>query len=187
MPAGVQGSAFAQFVAAKPATPVGQALDGAGALDQPAHRHAVDERRPAVASDADDRGGGARSRREAPRAQHHGHRLSLPDPAVRDEKVFRFPVLAHWSFTTNEGATFETLMQDVDVGLLGAAPNPTPKKATLPGQPDPLAPPPRPEGPEIVETGHIGLDHTHAPRRRRCEPGTAARACRFRRRATAGR
>ena len=35
------------------------------------------------------------------------------------EKVLRFPVLAHWSFTTTEGATFETLMQDLDVGLLG--------------------------------------------------------------------
>ncbi len=36
--------------------------------------------------------------------------------------MLRFPVLAHWSFTTNEGATFETLMQDLDVGLLGTLP-----------------------------------------------------------------
>jgi hypothetical protein len=87
-----------------------------------------------------------------------GFRLPIQLYAV--EQVFRFPVLAHWSFTTNEGATFETLLQDVDVGLLGAAPNPKPKKAPLPGQPDPLSPPPAPVGPEVVETGHVGLDHT---------------------------
>jgi hypothetical protein len=63
------------------------------------------------------------------------------------EKVYRFPVLAHWSFTTNEGATFESLMHDLDVGLLGTVPQPDPKT------------PPAPPGPEIVETGHIGLDH----------------------------
>jgi hypothetical protein len=64
------------------------------------------------------------------------------------EKVLRFPVLAHWSFTTNEGATFETLMQDLDVGLLGTIPEPAPG-----------APPAGRPAPEIVETGHIGLDH----------------------------
>lgn len=63
------------------------------------------------------------------------------------EKVLRFPVLAHWSFTTNEGATFETLMEDLDLGLLGTVP-----------QPDAGAP----AGglvPEVVQTGHIGLGH----------------------------
>jgi len=70
------------------------------------------------------------------------------------EKVFRFPVLAHWSFTTSDGATFETLMQDLDVGLLGTLPVP---KDPEPGEPEP---PPVPEsGPEIVATGHVGLDH----------------------------
>ena len=159
VPAGVQGSAFAQFVAAKPATPVGQALDGAGALDQPAIGTQWTKAGPQ--SQATQTIAAAALDPDAKRLvrEHHGHRLSLPDQLYAIEKVFRFPVLAHWSFTTNEGATFETLMQDVDVGLLGAAPNPTPKKATLPGQPDPPAPPPKPEGPEIVETGHIGLDH----------------------------
>jgi hypothetical protein len=72
------------------------------------------------------------------------------------ERVFRFPVLAHWSFTTNEGATFETLMQDLDVGLLGTVPElaPDATDTTLP---------------EIVETGHIGLGH-------RMRRGDAARA-----------
>ena len=60
------------------------------------------------------------------------------------EKVFRFPVLAYWSFTTNEGATFETLMQDLDVGLVGSVPP---------------AVPPEPEGPTVIESGHIELEH----------------------------
>ena len=62
--------------------------------------------------------------------------------------MLRFPVLAHWSFTTNEGATFETLMQDLDVGLLGTAGRAARRTR--------LRPPPRPE---VVQTGHIGLDH----------------------------
>jgi len=64
------------------------------------------------------------------------------------EKVLRFPVLAHWSFTTSEGATFETLMEDLDVGLLGTV-----------AQPKPGAVPASGPGPEVVETGHIGLGH----------------------------
>jgi hypothetical protein len=72
------------------------------------------------------------------------------------EKVLRFPVLAHWSFTTNEGATFETLMQDLDVGLLGTVPQ------TAPDATDTTAP-------EVVQTGHIGLNH----RTRRGDTGRA--------------
>jgi hypothetical protein len=71
----------------------------------------------------------------------------LPIEAFAQERVLRFPVLAYWSFTTSEGATFETLMQDLDVGLLGTVPAPKPEA------------PPAPEGPELVETGHIGLQH----------------------------
>src|SRR6185503_18607061 len=51
------------------------------------------------------------------------------------EKVYRFPVLAHWSFTTSEGATFETLMQDLDVGLLGTIPEPAPDAPPAPPRP----------------------------------------------------
>ena len=65
------------------------------------------------------------------------------------EKVLRFPVLAHWSFTTTEGATFETLMQDLDVALLGSQPEHGPAPED----------PPVPEGSEVVETGHIRLSH----------------------------
>jgi hypothetical protein len=71
----------------------------------------------------------------------------FPIELFAQERVFRFPVLAYWSFTTSEGATFETLMQDLDVGLVGTVPAPDPEA------------PPEPEGPEIVETGHIGLEH----------------------------
>lgn len=79
----------------------------------------------------------------------------LPIQAFAVEKVLRFPVLAHWSFTTNEGATFESLMEDLDVGLLGTVPEAPPQAPPKPGP-----------GPEVVQTGHIGLDH----RTRRGDP-----------------
>jgi hypothetical protein len=69
------------------------------------------------------------------------------------ERVLSFPVLAHWSFTTNEGATFETLMQDLDVGLLGTLP---PPPEHVEGEPEP---PPVPERSSVVATGHLALDH----------------------------
>ena len=76
----------------------------------------------------------------------------LPISRYALEKVLRFPVLAHWSFTTSEGATFETLMQNLDVGLLGTLPLPPEAK---PGKP---LPPPQPDTlPEVVQTGHISL------------------------------
>jgi hypothetical protein len=70
------------------------------------------------------------------------------------EKVYRFPVLAHWSFTSNTEPDFRKLMEKLDVGLLG----------TVPEQP-PEAPPVS-DGPEVVQTGHVGLDH----RTRRGDP-----------------
>jgi hypothetical protein len=74
-----------------------------------------------------------------------GFRLPIGRYAL--EKVLRFPVLAHWSFTTTEGATFETLMQDIDVGLLGSVDPPAPDT------------PAGDTHPEVVPTGHIGLGH----------------------------
>ena len=86
------------------------------------------------------------------------------------EPVYRFPVLAHWSFTTNEGATFESLMQGLDVDLLGSLPA-TDAAPAAAGSGATPPPPPQPQDtlPEIVGTGHIGL----AQRTRR---GDAVRA-----------
>lgn len=84
----------------------------------------------------------------------------LPIGLFAIEKVYRFPVLAHWSFTTNGTQTFETLMRGLDVGLLGTIASTDPDTAPPPQDPAaaPPAPPARP-APEVVETGHIGLDH----------------------------
>jgi hypothetical protein len=71
----------------------------------------------------------------------------LPISVYAAERVLKFPVLAHWSFTTNEGATFETLMQDLDVGLLGELPTPAPDA------------PPAPTPTTVVASGHLQLDH----------------------------
>ena len=71
------------------------------------------------------------------------------------ERVYRFPVLAHWSFTVTGSGSFETLMQNLDVGLLGTAPPvPEPTPAGTP----PVPPRIRPE-PELTDTGHVGLPH----------------------------
>jgi hypothetical protein len=58
----------------------------------------------------------------------------------------RFPVLLHWSFTTTGEDTFESLVQALSSGLLGTAPE------------DADAATGRPPF-EVVETGHVGLDH----------------------------
>ena len=63
------------------------------------------------------------------------------------EPVYRFPVLAHWSFTVTGAGGFETWMRGLDVGLLGTEP------ARIPA-----VPPPRPKA-EFAETGHVGLAH----------------------------
>jgi hypothetical protein len=88
----------------------------------------------------------------------------LPIEVLTLEKVYRFPVLAHWSFTCTGAGSFETFMQGLDVGLLGTLPSdPTAKPAPecippIPGDAPPPAPPSRPD-PELAETGHVGLPH----------------------------
>ena len=79
----------------------------------------------------------------------------FPISVIAQERVLRFPVLAHWSFTTAGAETFETLMQNLDVGLLGTVPEPPPEAPPAPGPP-----------PEVVQTGHLGLGH----RTRRGDP-----------------
>jgi hypothetical protein len=77
--------------------------------------------------------------------------------AGRFDRTYRFPVLIHWSFTSTGETTFQTLMEDLDNGLLGTLPgirpfgdnadDPDRTPQQLDGRP-PL---------EIVETGHVGL------------------------------
>lgn len=80
------------------------------------------------------------------------------------EKVFRFPVLTHWSFTVTGAGGFESLMRNLDVGLLGtlpgdaAAANRPPCAQPPAGDAPPDAPTSRP-APELAETGHVGLPH----------------------------
>jgi hypothetical protein len=91
-----------------------------------------------------------------------GFRLKIEGMVA--EPTYRFPVLAHWSFTCDGGGSFESLLQGLDVGLLGTLPGPEtpparPECATSPpGVAAPPAPDPRP-APEVVETGHVGLAH----------------------------
>lgn len=86
----------------------------------------------------------------------------LPIDALVLEKTYRFPLLAHWSFTCTGAGSFQSLMEGLDVGLLGtlpADPLAPPKPDCTPankGTAPPAAPLPRPV-PEATETGHIGL------------------------------
>ena len=119
---------------------VGASLNGASTMDErPVAQQwtSVTEKVAAAALDPD-------AKRLVRDTMASGFRYPIEIFAV--EKVLRFPVLAHWSFTTNEGATFETLMHDLDVGLLGTARQP----ADVP-EPD--------TAPEVVQTGHISLGH----------------------------
>jgi hypothetical protein len=121
---------------------VGASIDGAATMQQTSVAQqwtTVTEKVAAAALDPD-------AKRLVRDTMASGFRY--PIELVAAEKVLRFPVLAHWSFTTSEGATFETLMQDLDVGLLGTVP-----------ELQPGAPPAGSPGPEVVETGHIGLGH----------------------------
>lgn len=130
---------------------IGVALDGGKAMQQPSvgqQWSSATQKVAAVALDPD-------AKRLVRDTMAQGFRLPIELYAI--EKVLRFPVLAHWSFTTNEGATFESLMQDLDFGLLGTVPERAPNA------------PAADAAPEVVQTGHIGLDH----RTRRGDPTRA--------------
>ena len=101
----------------------------------------------------------------------------VPISLIALEPVYRFPVLAHWSFTTTEGASFEYLMQGLDYGLLGTTQGEhLPRESQLPELP-PLpppsvgepVPPPQPRTATVLETGHVRLGH----RTRRGDPTEA--------------
>jgi hypothetical protein len=79
----------------------------------------------------------------------------VPVEAIVVEPTYRFPVLAHWSFTCTGAGDFQSLMMNLDVGLLGTLP-------AEPPAPPPGAPPAPPRArplPEVAETGHVGLEH----------------------------
>ena len=101
------------------------------------------------------------------------------------EKTYRFPVLAHWSFTATNDGDFRSIVQALDVGLLGTEygtvlsvdPNGTDptKKVEHVHLPDPKAPP-RPAPPELAETGHVAFPDVPAGRgRHRLVPGRSGR------------
>ena len=82
-----------------------------------------------------------------------GYRANLEQLNL-GERVYRFPVLANWSFTVGDEGGFDLLMARLDVGLLGTEPAP---EKVPPGAP-PAPPEPRPAA-EFTETGHVGLPH----------------------------
>lgn len=84
------------------------------------------------------------------------------------ERVYRFPVLAHWSFTGTNSGDFQSLAQALDVGLIGTDlgtvygvdPNSSsPAPVEHPNLPRP-GDPPRPAPPEVAESGHVVLPQT---------------------------
>jgi hypothetical protein len=66
------------------------------------------------------------------------------DPGAR---TVQFTVLKHWSFTCGDGGDFESLVSDLDDGMLGTQPQ---------QQPDaPPVPPSTRPGPVVTDTGHL--------------------------------
>ena len=153
--AGVQAAALAAGSAFTRQRPATTALDGtaiSGAAQRSDEWSVAAE---AVASVALQPGAQSLVRDAMTRGWH------VPISKIAAEKVYTFPVLAHWSFTSSGGATFEQLMQGLDYGLLG-----TTQGETLPPQPPPPPPtqsaptePPRPVTARVLGTGHLELGH----------------------------
>ncbi|HYP24905.1 MAG TPA: hypothetical protein VEV43_15160 [Actinomycetota bacterium] len=66
--------------------------------------------------------------------------LAAADTEPGDDRVHRFPVLAHWTFQTIGNGDFETVMRGLDVGLLG----------TVDADAE--------DAPTVVPTGHVLID-----------------------------
>lgn len=80
------------------------------------------------------------------------------------ERFFRFPVLTSWRFTCAGDGSFEQLMRNLDVGLLGTKAEggykrPLAQCVPAVGGDDPGAAPVTKLPLEIAETGHIGVPH----------------------------
>ena len=90
--------------------------------------------------------------------------FDFPLDLVVVEKFFRFPVLTSWRFTCAGDGSFEQLMRNLDVGLLGTKAEggyKRPLAACVPpvAGDDPGAAPVTKLPLEIAETGHIGVPH----------------------------
>jgi hypothetical protein len=73
----------------------------------------------------------------------------LVDPGAR---LVQFTVLKHWSFTCDQGGDFESLVRELDDGMLGTI-SAAPPPPTTPGTP-PDPPATRPD-PVVTDTGHV--------------------------------
>ncbi len=90
--------------------------------------------------------------------------FDFPLDLVIRERKFRFPLLTSWRFTASGSGSFEGLMRDLDVGLLGTTAGggyrrPLPACAPVAQSADPDNPPPARLPLETAETGHVGLPH----------------------------
>jgi hypothetical protein len=74
-------------------------------------------------------------------------------PFVPEQPFTTWPVLAHWSFACIGPGDFQSLMQEIDVGMLGTV---RPPAGTTPGKPPPPA---RPNPPQVLPSGHLTVDH----------------------------
>jgi hypothetical protein len=76
------------------------------------------------------------------------------DPVLLDPeaRLVQFTALKHWSFTCDQGGDFESLVRELDDGMLGTLPT-APAPPTTPGTP-PEPPATRP-GPVVTDTGHV--------------------------------
>ena len=90
--------------------------------------------------------------------------FDFPLQQIIAERFLRFPVLTSWRFTCSGAGSFETLMEGLDVGLLGTdAPGGYQREfppCTVPASGDGPGDAPVARLPlEIAETGHVGLPH----------------------------
>jgi hypothetical protein len=69
--------------------------------------------------------------------------------------ILTFPVLAHWQFTCTGAGDFRSIMQGLDVGMLGTSP-----PAPPPPRPGRKPPPPSRPQPTVLDTGHVALAYT---------------------------
>jgi hypothetical protein len=78
--------------------------------------------------------------------------MAIIDPVAT---LYTFPVLAHWQFTCTGAGDFQSLIQNLDVGMTGTLPRELPPVQAG----EKPHPPPTRDPPVVVDTGHIALQH----------------------------